>query len=125
MKRFKYKKKKKITLKYYGFFAIQALSSTLVNHKSLESCRRLFLKFSKRKLMVWINILFNIKIRKKALGMRMGKGIGTINKYLGAINKFQIFFEFSFSDTKFNTIIDLLFNKLKFRLNSVKLRLLQ
>lgn len=124
VKRISIKKKKRYFLELqYGLYGLKSLFFYLIGYKSLESSRRFLMKSAKRKITIWIKVNFNIPIRKKAIGMRMGKGIGDTYKYLGIIYKYHTFLEVSFSNLNLNKLIILLLQKIKYKLkfNGLKL----
>jgi large subunit ribosomal protein L16 len=101
-KKVKYKKIRKGRLKHLtlkstllkrGFFGIKAVHAGFISSKNIESARQSISRKTKRKGKLWINIFPAIPITSKSVGVRMGKGKGSIHNWSSKIKPGTILFE--------------------------------
>lgn len=101
-KKVKYKKIKKGRLKRLtsntallkqGVFGIKAVQAGLISSKNIESARQSISRKTRRKGKLWINIFPNLPITAKSVGVRMGKGKGSIHNWSSKVKPGTILFE--------------------------------
>ncbi len=103
-KNYKFKKIRKsvrnITLKEtrsnvlkHGDYGLKILNNGVISHIVLEAARRAITRKLKRTGNLKINGFSSIPITAKPLGVRMGKGVGSISKWVLPIKKGKILFE--------------------------------
>lgn len=80
------------TLKTYDF-GLKILSNTLISATVLEAARRSITKKLKRLGKLKINGFPNVPITSKSVGIRMGKGVGSISHWVFPAKKGRILFE--------------------------------
>lgn len=74
---------------------------SFLEYKALKIYFKKKLKFFSKK--IFFRITPKLKNTKKSIGVRMGKGKGSLNNFYFSIKKGQIFFEFGFKN-KFNLL---------------------
>ena len=79
----------------YGFLGLKAVEETRLNSKQIEATRRIIIKKMQRLGFLWVRIFPNIPVTDKPIETRMGKGKGSVNKWVAKIKKGQILFEIS------------------------------
>lgn len=94
----------------YGFFALE---NSILTKEQIECCRVIIRRELKKKGFLLIRCNFLIPITSKALGVRMGKGKGSIEKHVEFINIFDCLFELK--NISFLLAIKLL-NKISYKL---------
>lgn len=83
----------------FGFYGLKALETGRLSSKQLETC----ITAMKRKIKVlggqlWLRLNPSISVSKKGTSVRMGKGKGSIDRYVAFVRKGQILFEISASN---------------------------
>ena len=63
----------------FGQFGLKAVSRGQITAREIEAARRAFTRATKRMGQVYIRVFPDKPITEKALGVRMGKGKGTLN----------------------------------------------
>lgn len=103
-KKYKYKKiRKRIVdtklteyrtsnLKTYDF-GLKVLKNTVISSTVLEAARRSITRKLKRLGKLKINGFPNIPVTSKSVGIRMGKGVGSISHWVFLVKKGRILFE--------------------------------
>lgn len=82
----------KLTSGKYGIYAMESLRVTA---RQIESARMSILKEVGRKgLKIWIKIFPHTPVTKKALGVRMGKGKGSVDHFVAHVRAGKMLFEF-------------------------------
>ena len=81
----------------FGSYGLRVLSCGRISNKQIESARRAIMGKIKRIGKLWIRIYPDIPITKKALGIRMGKGKGTVESWVARVRKNKIIFELNCS----------------------------
>ena len=103
-KRTKYRKTQKVRnegLAYagsevsFGDFGLKAPSRGELTAREIEAARRAFTREMKRVGKVWIRVFPDKPITQKALGVRMGKGKGTVEYWVCPIQPGKVLFEIS------------------------------
>ncbi len=74
----------------FGFFALE---NSILTKEQIECCRVIIRRELKKKGFLLIRCNFLIPVTSKALGVRMGKGKGSIEKHVEFINIFDCLFE--------------------------------
>lgn len=72
---------------------LKILKSGTINSTVLEAARRIIKRKTKKIGILKINAFANIPITTKASGVRMGKGVGFISKWVSPVKKGRIIFE--------------------------------
>jgi large subunit ribosomal protein L16 len=84
---------------YFGFYGLKALETGRLSSKQLETCTMAM----KRRIkglggQLWLRLNPSISVSKKGTSVRMGKGKGSIDRYIAFVRKGQILFEISVSN---------------------------
>jgi large subunit ribosomal protein L16 len=84
---------------HFGFHGLKALETGRLSSKQLETC----IMAMKRKIkalggQLWLRLNPSISVSKKGTSVRMGKGKGSIDRYVAFVRKGQILFEISASN---------------------------
>jgi len=101
---FKYKdiykqNKLKKTAIYQGMWGLKAVQSGIITDKQLETVRKTISRLTKKLCKLWIRVKCNTPITKKSVGVRMGKGVGSISSYICNVKLGTIIFEVFFTST--------------------------
>eukprot|EP00201_Polytomella_parva_P009777 CAMPEP_0175061638 /NCGR_PEP_ID=MMETSP0052_2-20121109/13697_1 /TAXON_ID=51329 ORGANISM="Polytomella parva, Strain SAG 63-3" /NCGR_SAMPLE_ID=MMETSP0052_2 /ASSEMBLY_ACC=CAM_ASM_000194 /LENGTH=115 /DNA_ID=CAMNT_0016327517 /DNA_START=415 /DNA_END=762 /DNA_ORIENTATION=+ len=78
----------------FGLYGIRSLEAATLKETTLEAVRRTIRRKIKKSGRLWIMIRATIPKTKKPLGIRMGKGKGSIDHYVTPIRPGQILYEF-------------------------------
>lgn len=101
-KKLKYKKYHKKRIKTnslrgskiaFGSFALIAVSGGLISAKQIESARIAINKHIKKTGKMWIRIFPHHPVTKKPAETRMGKGKGSVDKWVSVVNPGRILYE--------------------------------
>nr|YP_010147294.1 ribosomal protein L16 [Coscinodiscus wailesii]QQP21855.1 ribosomal protein L16 [Coscinodiscus wailesii] len=101
-KKIKYKKVKKGRLKKFNYKAhtlkfgtigIKSIESGVISAKNIEAARQSINRKIQRNGKLWIRVFPHIPIMSKSLGVRMGKGKGSIHNWSAKITAGMILFE--------------------------------
>lgn len=77
----------------FGEFGLKATSRGKVTARQIEAARRAFTREMKRAGKVWIRVFPDKPMTQKALGVRMGKGKGTVEYWVCPIQPGKVLFE--------------------------------
>ena len=77
----------------YGAYALKALSPDRVTGKQIEAARVALTRHMKRQGRVWTRIFPNIPVSKKPIEVRMGKGKGSVDRWVAKVKPGRIMFE--------------------------------
>ncbi len=77
----------------FGDFGIQVLERGQITNTQLEACRIAINRFFQRRGKVWIRIFPDKPITKKPAEVRMGKGKGSVEKWVAVVRPGRILFE--------------------------------
>lgn len=91
---------------------LKALESGNIRHEQIECIKQTILKRTKYKVKIWEKNNHYIKVTKKSIGIKMGKGYGKISNSILKISSGMIILEFS--TIKYHILINIL-NKCKFK----------
>ena len=76
-----------------GTFGLQALEGAWITANQIEAARVAMTRYMKRGGKVWINIFPHLPLTSKAIGTRMGKGKGAVDKWVAVVKEGKIMFE--------------------------------
>lgn len=79
----------------FGEFGLQALESTWISARQIESARRAMTHYIKRGGKVWIRIFPDKSVTKKPAETRMGKGKGSPDHWVSVVKAGRVMFELS------------------------------
>ena len=100
----------------FGEFAIQSLSRGRMTSQQIEAARVAINRYLKRKGKVWIRVFPHKPVTKKPAETRMGKGKGSVEKWVAVIRPGTILFEIAgCSQTAAREALRLADGKLPFR----------
>lgn len=74
-------------------FGLKILDNGVISSVVLEAARRSITRKLKRSGNLKINGFSNVPVTAKSLGVRMGKGVGSISKWVFPVKKGRILFE--------------------------------
>lgn len=77
----------------FGKYAIQALEAGRITQQQIEAARRVIVRKMKRAGKVWIRIFPDIPVSSKPAEVRMGKGKGSIDRWICRVKKERILIE--------------------------------
>ena len=101
-KRSKYRKRHRLpyeghakgnTELHYGDYGLVANEGAWITAQQIEAARIAMTRYMKRGGKVWINIFPHLPLTKKPLGVRQGKGKGSVEGYVAVVKKGKIMFE--------------------------------
>ena len=78
---------------HYGDYGLVANEGAWVTAQQIEAARIAMTRYMKRGGKVWINIFPHLPLTKKPLGVRQGKGKGSVEGYVAVVKKGKIMFE--------------------------------
>ena len=78
---------------HFGDYGLVANEGAWVTSQQIEAARIAMTRYMKRGGKVWINIFPHLPLTKKALGVRQGKGKGSVEGYVAVVKKGKIMFE--------------------------------
>ena len=76
-----------------GEYGLQAKEGAWITANQIEAARIAMTRYTKRGGQVWINIFPHMPLTKKPLGVRQGKGKGSVEGYVAVVKKGKIMFE--------------------------------
>ena len=78
-----------------GEFGLQAKEGAWITSNQIEAARIAMTRYMKRGGKVWINIFPHLPLTSKGIGTRMGKGKGSVDKWVAVVKEGKIMFEIS------------------------------
>ena len=78
-----------------GDFGLQAKEGAWITSNQIEAARIAMTRYMKRGGKVWINIFPHLPLTSKGIGTRMGKGKGSVDKWVAVVKEGKIMFEIS------------------------------
>ena len=78
---------------YFGNYALKAIEPDRVNARQIEAARRALTRHMKRQGRVWIRIFPDVPVTAKPIEVRMGKGKGSVDRWVAKIKPGRIMFE--------------------------------
>jgi len=101
-KRLKYRKMQKMRIRgkawrgshlAFGTFGLQVLEGGRISARQIEAARIAMTRHIKRGGRVWIKIFPDRPITKKPLEVRMGKGKGSVDRYVAVVKPGRVLYE--------------------------------
>lgn len=77
----------------FGDYGLQAMEPGWIDSRQIEACRRAIVRYVRRTGKVWIRIFPDKPITAKAAETRMGKGKGSVEKWVCVIKPGRVLFE--------------------------------
>ena len=78
---------------HFGDYGIQAKEGAWITANQIEAARIAMTRYMKRGGKVWINIFPHLPLTTKGIGVRMGKGKGSVDKWVAVVKEGKIMFE--------------------------------
>ena len=79
----------------HGKFGIQALEPGWITSRQLEAVRRTVVRFMRRRGRYWIRVFPDKPVTAKPAETRMGKGKGSVDRWVAVVKPGRIIFEVS------------------------------
>jgi large subunit ribosomal protein L16 len=79
----------------FGDFGLQALEPAWITARQIESARRAIVRHVRRRGKYWIRIFPDKPVTAKPAETRMGKGKGSVDRYVAVVKPGRIMFELS------------------------------
>lgn len=92
---------------YFGNYGVIANNTVIYNSQQLETIRILLRRSLGKKARIWLHAKKKKPITTKPIGVRMGKGKGTISHYIFIIQKDEVIFEIKIKKKAKKNIIDI------------------
>ena len=77
----------------FGSFGLKAIEPERVTARQIEAARRALTRHMKRQGRVWIRIFPDVPVTAKPIEVRMGKGKGSVDRWVAKIKPGRIMFE--------------------------------
>ena len=77
----------------FGSFGLKALEPERVTARQIEATRRAVTRHMKRQGRVWIRIFPDLPVSAKPIEVRMGKGKGSVDRWVARVAPGRILFE--------------------------------
>ncbi len=77
----------------FGTYALKATEPERVTARQIESARRAMTRHMKRQGRVWIRIFPDVPVTAKPIEVRMGKGKGSVDRWVCKVKPGRIMFE--------------------------------
>lgn len=77
----------------FGDYGLQALEPAWIDSRQIEACRRAIVRYIRRSGKVWIRIFPDKSVTAKPAETRMGKGKGSVEKWVAVVKPGRILFE--------------------------------
>ena len=77
----------------FGSYALKAIEPYRVNARQIEAARRALTRHMKRQGRVWIRIFPDVPVTAKPIEVRMGKGKGSVDRWVAKIKPGRVMFE--------------------------------
>ena len=84
----------------YGEYGLKALGHARIDGKQIESARRCITRVLNRSGKVWLRVFPSIPVTKKPTDVRMGKGKGSVEKWVFRVSPGRILFEVGGASSK-------------------------
>jgi large subunit ribosomal protein L16 len=79
----------------FGDFGLQALEPAWITARQIEAARRAIVRHVRRRGKYWIRIFPDKPVTAKPAETRMGKGKGSVDRYVAVVKPGRIMFELS------------------------------
>lgn len=76
-----------------GLWGLKATRHGILTSKQLESARKVITRLTKKGCKIWIRVACLTPKTKKAIGSRMGKGVGTFYRYICNVKQGTVIME--------------------------------
>ena len=80
---------------HFGEYGLMAKEGNWISSQQIEAARIAMTRYMKRGGKIWINIFPHMPLTKKPLETRMGKGKGSVEKWVAVVKEGKIMFEVS------------------------------
>jgi large subunit ribosomal protein L16 len=77
----------------FGDYGLMALEAAWIDSRQIEACRRTIVRYVRRTGKVWIRIFPDKPVTAKPAETRMGKGKGSVEKWVAVVKPGRILFE--------------------------------
>jgi len=77
----------------FGTYALKATEPDRINARQIEAARRAMTRHMKRQGRVWIRVFPDVPVTAKPIEVRMGKGKGSIDRWVAKVKPGRIMFE--------------------------------
>ena len=77
----------------FGSYGLKAITAERVTARQIEAARRAITRHMKRAGRVWIRIFPDVPVSKKPTEVRMGKGKGSVDRWVAKVKPGRIMFE--------------------------------
>ena len=77
----------------FGDYGLQALEPAWIDSRQIEACRRAIVRYVRRTGKVWIRIFPDKSVTAKPAETRMGKGKGSVEKWVAVVKPGRVLFE--------------------------------
>jgi len=77
----------------FGSFGLKATTPERVTARQIEAARRAMTRHMKRQGRVWIRIFPDVPVTAKPIEVRMGKGKGSIDRWVAKVKPGRVMFE--------------------------------
>ena len=77
----------------YGAYGLKAMAPGRVTARQIEASRRAITRHMKRAGRVWIRIFPDVPVSKKPTEVRMGKGKGSVDRWVCKVKPGRVMFE--------------------------------
>ncbi|MBZ0309135.1 MAG: 50S ribosomal protein L16 [Anaerolineae bacterium] len=77
----------------FGDYGLQALEPAWIDSRQIEACRRAVVRYVRRTGQVWIRIFPDKPVTAKPAETRMGKGKGSVEKWVAVVKPGRVMFE--------------------------------
>ena len=77
----------------FGSYALKATEPERITSRQIEAARRALTRHMKRQGRVWIRIFPDVPVTAKPIEVRMGKGKGSVDRWVAKVKPGRIMFE--------------------------------
>jgi large subunit ribosomal protein L16 len=77
----------------FGTYGLKATEPDRINARQIEAARRAMTRHMKRQGRVWIRVFPDVPVTAKPIEVRMGKGKGSIDRWVAKVKPGRIMFE--------------------------------
>ena len=77
----------------FGEYGLQAIEPVWMTSRQIEAARRTMVRYVRRRGKVWIRVFPDKPVTQKAAETRMGKGKGTVEKWVAVVRPGRVLFE--------------------------------
>ena len=77
----------------FGSYGLKAIEPERITSRQIEAARRALTRHMKRQGRVWIRIFPDIPVTAKPIEVRMGKGKGSVDRWVAKVKPSRVMFE--------------------------------